>query len=289
MAKKVKLRFTPSPSAFLRRRPEHGFRLHQCDLYGWKLHGNNHTYDRHYDSIGAEFARGHWFDTLYQLSKIACFVLGAALSGSYLGTESFVGGRRYAHVLVATSFFLFAAIGLEQNSTTADRTDDGGRDVGAGLFLIALASGLQNAMTTNYGSAVVRTTHVTGSLTDIGIELGRIIGKRDFTQLWKVKLLSSFVLGYAIGAGIGTALFHIFRIYSLLFPASVVFLLGVAYRLYLQTSDGSRFEREVRVGIARRRLQTAEGDARVAMTPLRLRFRHHLYTIHRALSAFFAF
>ncbi len=212
-------------------------------------------------ALGAEFARGHWFDTLYQLSKIACFVLGAALSGSYLGTESFVGGRRYAHVLVATSFFLFAAIGLEQNSTTDDRTDDGGRDVGAGLFLIALASGLQNAMTTNYGSAVVRTTHVTGSLTDIGIELGRIIGKRDFTQLWKVKLLSSFVLGYAIGAGIGTALFHIFRIYSLLFPASVVFLLGVAYRLYLQTSDGSQFEREVRVGIARRRLQTAEGDA----------------------------
>ena len=34
-------------------------------------------------------------------------------------------------------------------------------------FLVA--SGMQNAMTTTYGGAVVRTTHVTGSITDIGV------------------------------------------------------------------------------------------------------------------------
>ena len=192
-------------------------------------------------ALGSNIARGDWTDVLYQSSKIASFILGSALSGSYLDTESFVGGRRYAHILLVISLLLFCAIGLEQNSST----DDHERLYVSGLLLIALASGMQNAMTTNYGSAVVRTTHVTGSLTDIGIGLGRLIWKRDFTEVWKLKLLTSFVLGYATGAGIGTVLFKAFKIYSLIFPASAVLLLAVTYRGYLQTTEGSTFEREI--------------------------------------------
>ena len=94
-------------------------------------------------------------------------------------------------------------------------------------------SGMQNAMTTNYGSAVVRTTHVTGSITDIGIVLGRIIVKGDYSQLWKLQLLSAFVLSFAIGAGCGTGLYMAFDILGLIVPATIMLLLGISYRIYV--------------------------------------------------------
>merc|ERR1719230_1699959 len=43
------------------------------------------------------------------------------------------------------------------------------------------AAGLQNAMCTSHFGAIVRTTHVTGTVTDIGSSLGRI------TMLWSRK------------------------------------------------------------------------------------------------------
>jgi uncharacterized membrane protein YoaK (UPF0700 family) len=42
------------------------------------------------------------------------------------------------------------------------------------VCLVAAACGLQNAMCTSYFGAIIRTTHVTGTVTDIGSTLGRI-------------------------------------------------------------------------------------------------------------------
>ena len=42
------------------------------------------------------------------------------------------------------------------------------------VCLVAAACGLQNAMCTSHFGAIIRTTHVTGTVTDIGSTLGRI-------------------------------------------------------------------------------------------------------------------
>jgi uncharacterized membrane protein YoaK (UPF0700 family) len=72
--------------------------------------------------------------------------------------------------------------------------------------------GLQNATVTKISGARMRTTHVTGIITDIGIELGkllywnrnvhnpdRILADRDKLRLL-VLLLASFFIGGVIGA-----------------------------------------------------------------------------------------
>lgn len=46
------------------------------------------------------------------------------------------------------------------------------------IMLLCFTMGLQNALMTKISSAVIRTTHITGMITDIGIELGRLIAKR---------------------------------------------------------------------------------------------------------------
>lgn len=50
-----------------------------------------------------------------------------------------------------------------------------GRAVVGLIMLLAFSMGLQNAIITKLSDAVIRTTHVTGMVTDIGIAVGRIV------------------------------------------------------------------------------------------------------------------
>jgi uncharacterized membrane protein YoaK (UPF0700 family) len=78
------------------------------------------------------------------------------------------------------------------------------------VMLLCLSMGLQNAMITKLSNAEVRTTHMTGILTDIGIELGKMLyWNRDADGMpvvanWqKLKTLSMLLLMFVAGAGFG--------------------------------------------------------------------------------------
>jgi uncharacterized membrane protein YoaK (UPF0700 family) len=80
------------------------------------------------------------------------------------------------------------------------------------VVLLCFIMGLQNALITKRSNAEIRTTHITGLVTDLGIELGNLVYiNRSFPEAKKVranrskignylKLLASFVLGALIGA-----------------------------------------------------------------------------------------
>jgi uncharacterized membrane protein YoaK (UPF0700 family) len=86
----------------------------------------------------------------------------------------------------------------------------------AGLFapltvmLLCFMMGLQNALITKISHAEIRTTHMTGIVTDIGIELGRMLyWNRDHTQppvaanRDRLMLLASLLLSFFGGAVLG--------------------------------------------------------------------------------------
>lgn len=76
------------------------------------------------------------------------------------------------------------------------------------LALLCLASGLQNAVLTTATGATLRTTHLTGTTTDLGIGLMRWWSSRDpgvrdhekKTNLLRIGLITSFVAGSTLGA-----------------------------------------------------------------------------------------
>ncbi|HEY0264322.1 MAG TPA: YoaK family protein, partial [Granulicella sp.] len=86
-----------------------------------------------------------------------------------------------------------------------------GRRVLDTVMLLCFTMGLQNAVVTKLSDAVIRTTHMTGIITDIGIELGRVLwgvrpGEPDTSKQDKDKLhmhsriLVLFFIGGVIGA-----------------------------------------------------------------------------------------
>ena len=78
-----------------------------------------------------------------------------------------------------------------------------------GLGLLSFIMGFQNATITKISYARIRTTHATGMVTDVGIELGRAAYGRSFdkdvtadrAKLWLLlRLLSVFLIGGIFGA-----------------------------------------------------------------------------------------
>jgi uncharacterized membrane protein YoaK (UPF0700 family) len=79
--------------------------------------------------------------------------------------------------------------------------------------LLCFTMGLQNAIITKISRAEIRTTHVTGMVTDIGIELGKVLFwnrraeeeqtpvRADMKKLWMlVSLVGLFFVGGVVGA-----------------------------------------------------------------------------------------
>ena len=61
-----------------------------------------------------------------------------------------------------------------------------------------MACGLQNAMSSSYCGLMIRTTHVTGIATDIGVMIGHWLRHRQI-EGWKLRFL--VMIAFAFGSG----------------------------------------------------------------------------------------
>ncbi len=200
-------------------------------------------------NLGRDLATGQWRLAAYFAFLLFTFLSGAALSG--LLTE--LGRRRrwesiYVLPMIAEALLLTAfAIG-EQLTVSADAGPTLHLSATARWWLTGLASaamGLQNATITHISGGVVRTTHVTGTLTDLGLEAAQFA-----FHLWdrrhhatrtspraairrtaahptarRLALLLSILISFCLGAGLGTLAFSHFPAQAMFPP--VLFLLWI--------------------------------------------------------------
>ena len=164
--------------------------------------------------IGVEAAQTNTGVALHLVAMIVSFVVGAAASGLIVGGQPLVLGRRYAVCLFLEALLLLAAlVVLTSGSSTGD-------------FLAAAACGLQNAMTSTFTGSMVRTTHVTGVITDLGVALGlRLRGESIGPR--RVVLYLLLVTGFVAGGATGAFAFTAWGYVALGAPCAIVFLIGI--------------------------------------------------------------
>lgn len=93
------------------------------------------------------------------------------------------------------------------------------------LSLLSFAMGLQNAAVATTTGAVVRTTHLTGPATDLGVHLATCFftaGERRMQALRHVALRLIKIVGFALGAAMMVPAAHRFGYLAFLLPASLV-------------------------------------------------------------------
>ncbi len=164
-------------------------------------------------------AQGHFVMALHLFLVVFTYLAGSVLSGFIIRDSHLTLGRRYGYSLVIETAAILGAWRVFGSSPFS------------GQLLLSGASGLQNALATTYSGAVIRTTHLTGIYTDIGVLLGNRLAGIPMPPR-KLKLLVTIVAGFLAGGLIGALLFSVIGVAVLAIPASISGSLATAYFVY---------------------------------------------------------
>ena len=97
-----------------------------------------------------------------------------------------------------------------------------------GVYSAACACGLQNAMVSTYSGAAVRTTHLSGMFTDLGIQIGHLLcGAPVNTPQLRLCLL--IISGFVLGGVAGTVAFRSLSYSALYVPGALTAATAIAY------------------------------------------------------------
>lgn len=166
--------------------------------------------------LGMALVQRDWRNVGHLWGVLVAFCLGAMLSGLIVQDATLRLGRRYGVVLLLESLLLLSAIPLFKQQQIW------------GALAAAMACGLQNAMATTFSGAVVRTTHLSGMFTDLGIGLGHLM--RGLPLPMRRLTLSGLIISGFLGGGIiGAWLFLRYGYDALLAPALLTGTTGISY------------------------------------------------------------
>jgi len=121
-------------------------------------------------SMADNLALGEFAVAGAALAALLSFVCGAALSAVLVNYSRLHG----LHSQFALPLMLEACLLLAFGLLGARLSDIDGLFVSLTVMLLSFIMGLQNAVITKLSNAEIRTTHITGIVTDIGIELGKL-------------------------------------------------------------------------------------------------------------------
>lgn len=147
------------------------------------------------------------------------FFLGAAISGFLLRDTALTLNRPHDAALAIEALLIFAAFYLLSGESFF------------GHYAASAAMGVQNALVTTYSGAIVRTTHLTGIFTDLGIMFGSWLRGKPFDRR-KAVLFLLIVAGFISGGIFGTFLFQQIAFMAFLIPAFMCLALAVSFRIY---------------------------------------------------------
>jgi len=109
----------------------------------------------------------------------------------------------------------------------------------AAVGLGGVGCGLQNALATHYRGLVLRTTHVTGLLTDMGTNLGMRL-RGHAVPLWKIAIPGLLVLSFLLGSGFGGMLVYLWQVPFLLCLAPLYLLGGLVWSIAKRSASRQR-------------------------------------------------
>jgi uncharacterized membrane protein YoaK (UPF0700 family) len=199
--------------------------INAIGLLGVHHHGLSHVTGQ-VTMVSIKLAEGAPADALKGVLVGLWFFAGSVLSGIIIQRpELSRKGRRYGVAMLVEAGLLGVA------TYFLVRGDDRGE------YLAATACGLQNAMATSYSGSVLRTTHMTGVVTDLGILVGHWV-RREPLEAPRLQLLVLLVVGFLTGGSLGAVAFAQLGPWALAVPGGAMALGGGAYMYFAARRQG---------------------------------------------------
>lgn len=154
------------------------------------------------------------------IGLVVAFFVGAIVSGIIIGSgRDFELKKRYGDTLIFIGVLLKILDIYLYTEVLC-------------VFILAFSLGLQNGLFIRYKGLVIRTTHVTGTVTDLGVVIGHYLrGSREIG--WKMKYYTMNILSFIIGGLlVGLGLKYLGR--TVLNYMSLAYILSGAYYFLLR-------------------------------------------------------
>ena len=160
----------------------------------------------------------HWQpDTIIYLTCVVlCYVIGSFYSGFILGNSYFSLGRRYGLPLSLVAFFIVLCWAFLPYFPRY------------ALLWACVAMGVQNAMISHYKGTIIRTTHLSGVLTDLGLALGYRLRGLNVDRR-RIILHLVILFGFFLGGLVASMIYPYLKLNSFLVPALLSWILSIVY------------------------------------------------------------
>lgn len=181
-------------------------------------------------SVADQLVLGGWLVVGMGVLALTTFVLGAmtsALQFHWARRRDRWHDRRFALVLLTEAVLVLLIGALTDLVPGPERQ-------WPLVAALGFVMGLQNALITKVSDATIRTTHVTGMVTDIGIELGKGVYRNRLdgaspvrADLDRLRMHATLVLLFFLGGVMGAVGYLAVGVVVLLVPAALLLTIAV--------------------------------------------------------------
>lgn len=167
--------------------------------------------------LAVNLAQRHWMSAVIAASWLLLFLFGAFCSAFII---SRIGrSKPTAYTIPITIIILLvlsiAITGRQYHALPAQT------ELFAGVLLFAM--GMQNALVSVISGSVVRTTHLTGMFTDLGIDLSALVsGNRNQPTKKRVLLRLTIISFFLAGGLIGSIVFNTIDFHAFYIPCIIL-------------------------------------------------------------------
>jgi uncharacterized membrane protein YoaK (UPF0700 family) len=180
--------------------------------------------------FAAEIVKGNYYQVLVVASWIFLFFFGSFFANLIVIHISSLS-RYWAHAIpVLLEIFCLASVGVYGQYYYQETL----METEYLLSVMLFAMGLQNGLTASISNFSVKTTHLTGATTDMGILLSMFTKKefRNNTELRnKAKLILSIITSYLAGAIVAGCTYQYIQ-FKLFFIVCFILFIVLVYDLY---------------------------------------------------------
>jgi len=192
-----------------------------CGLLAFGVLTTNVT--GHFAFFSEELSRKDYATGLVFLLFTLCFLFGAFISNflTELALKNKSKNPHFYPLLLEIVLITFVGVTFFEKNLTV---------LNSQFFAYALlvAMGIQNALVTNVSKSVVRTTHLTGLFTDLGIDLSQLFFRKSEGEpsvLEKnITLRFSIISFFFVGCLLGGILFYYFQLKTLLLASALLIM-----------------------------------------------------------------
>jgi uncharacterized membrane protein YoaK (UPF0700 family) len=189
----------------------------------------------HFAFFAEEIVNNRYLSAFTFLTYILAFLSGAFVSSILIELSSKKNPLLAHTAPMGLEIIILSIVGIGGTNLAIE-----GFTIQTIAIMLLFAMGLQNALVTNVSNSIVRTTHLTGLFTDLGIELSQLFFYRTKNELQKlfrsIKLRMIIIIFFFMGCIIGGFAYNSLGVVAMLIASACLIIAlifdNVRYHFY---------------------------------------------------------